>query len=102
MSRKTWPGLLLVATTFALLYATVFADLWRNWERDPNYSHGYLILPIVACLVWQQRDRLAMVQQRPTSWGLIVISVSVGMLLVGTAGVEYFLMRLSMYRLGAT
>jgi exosortase A len=96
MSRKSWPGLLLVATTFVLLYATVFADLWRNWERDPNYSHGYLILPIVACLVWQQRDRLAIVQQRPSAWGLIVISISVIMLLVGTAGVEYFLMRLSM------
>src|SRR5262249_48388459 len=90
------PGVFAVVATFVLLYAKVFADLCRNWARDPNYSHGFLILPLIASLVWQRRAQLATVQSRPTDAGLWLIGFSVVVLLVGTAGVEYFLMRVSM------
>src|SRR3954451_4859580 len=105
MTLQTWMtgrrGFACVASAFVLLYATVFVDLCRNWHRDPNYSHGYLILPIVGYLIWQRRHRLARVPSRPTGFGLAVMVVSVGVLLVGTAAVEFFLMRLSMLGVAA-
>jgi len=94
-------GLAAVFGTFVLLYAKVFVDLWRNWVRDPNYSHGFVILPIVAYLVWERRSRLAATPVKPANAGLAVIAMSVGVLLVGTAGVEYFLMRVSMFGVAA-
>jgi len=103
MTSRTWPwrGFALVASAYALLYAKVLVDLWRNWERDPNYSHGFLILPIVAYLIWQRREQLWAVPSRPARIGMAVMLVSIGMLLVGTAAVEYFLMRLSMVGVAA-
>jgi exosortase len=83
------------ALAYILLYGTVFQSLFQNWVRDPNYSHGFIILPIAGYLVWQRRERLASEPLRPSLFGLVVIAASLGMLLVGTAGIEFFLMRTS-------
>jgi len=80
---------------YALLYGRVFHSLYQNWMRDENYSHGFIILPIAAYLVWQRRDRLAAEPLQPSIAGLAVIAASLAMLLVGTAGIEFFLMRTS-------
>src|SRR5580765_1745507 len=86
-------GLMLVA--FAVLYSRVFVDLVRNWIRDDNYSHGFFVLPVVAFLVWRRRDRLAATERRPSLFGLPIIVISLLVLLTGTAGIEFFLMRTS-------
>ena len=98
-SRRQFPAsapyLAAFVVAFALLYAQVFVDLVKNWFRDPNYSHGFAILPISAYLVWLRRDRIAAVEPNPNWLGLLLVAGSLIMLLVGTAGVEYFLMRTS-------
>jgi exosortase len=81
--------------SFIVLYASVFVDLVKNWIRDPNYSHGFIVLPITAYLVWQARGRLAAAVPRPSAVGLVVIAASLVVLLIGTAGVEFFMMRTS-------
>jgi exosortase len=30
--------------------------LWWMWMNNPNYSHGFLIPPVTAWLLWRQRD----------------------------------------------
>ena len=82
-------------TVFLVLYAQVFVDLVRNWSRDANYSHGFLILPITAYLIWTRRKRLAATERRPSMVGLLLIVCSLIVLLVGTVGVEFFMMRTS-------
>jgi exosortase len=89
------PYLAALVAAFTLLYAQVFVDMVKNWIRDPNYSHGFVILPISAYLVWLRRDRIAAVVPNPNPFGLLVVAISLVTLLVGTAGVEYFLMRTS-------
>jgi exosortase len=84
-----------LVAAFLLLYGQVLFDLSRNWASDANYSHGFLVLPIVAYLVWERRGRLAATKRRPASAGLLVVAVSLIVLLAGTAGVEFFLMRIS-------
>ena len=38
--------------------------MWGWWLDAPEYSHGLLIPPVAAFLVWQQRDRLELVDFR--------------------------------------
>ena len=78
-----------------LLYGWVLLDLSRNWIRDETYSHGFLVLPVVAYLIWKRRGQLASTERRPVNGGLLIVVGSLIMLLVGTAGVEFFLMRTS-------
>ena len=77
------------------LYFRPFVDLVGVWFVDGNVSHSVLLMPVMAYLVWQRRDRLAATERQPTSFGLVVVIVSLAALLLGTAGVEFFLMRTS-------
>jgi exosortase len=84
-----------LVAAFLLLYGRVLFELAGTWATDANYSHGFLVLPIVAYLVWERRGRLAATKRRPANAGLLIVAVSLIVLLAGTAGVEFFLMRIS-------
>jgi exosortase len=89
-------GLILALGGFAILYAGIFAGLWRDWSADDNYSHGFLILPLAGYFIWERRHRLQQAEPRPSLLGLGVVLVSLGVLLVGVLGAERFLARVSM------
>ena len=84
-----------VAAAYLVLYAGLFADLFRVWLHEETYSHGLLVLPLIGYLVWRRRQALAAVEARPSVLGAVIVAVSLMVLMVGTAGVEFFLMRTS-------
>ena len=84
-----------MAAAFAILYAPVFVDLARTWLTDENYSHGPLLAPVAAFIVWRRRTLFTAEAVRPSNAGLILVLGGLAALLVGTAGVEFFLMRTS-------
>jgi exosortase len=94
-SRARWM-LLAVVAAGAWLYAGVLQDLVRDWSQDDNYSHGFLIPPLAAYFVWERRDRLARAVTRPSLWGLALVLASLGVLVAGILGVEFFLTRVSL------
>ena len=91
-----WLPLALLTATLLALYWPVLVDLVWNWSRDSNYSHAFLVLPVSAYLTWTRRSQLAATERRPSAAGLVLVLASLGALLVGTAGVEFFIMRLSL------
>jgi exosortase len=99
MTPRTRAGRLAIVAAlgvaFVSLYVRDFMELGRVWLRDDNYSHGVLVVPVIAYLVWSRRARLATLELAPSNVGLLVILASLAALLVGTAGVEFFLMRTS-------
>jgi exosortase len=84
-----------VVAALAALYFKPFVDLVGIWFDDENVSHSLLLVPVMAYLVWARRDRLAATERRPSYAGLALVIVSLGALLLGTAGVEFFVMRTS-------
>jgi exosortase len=69
-------GALLV---LALAYAPNFADLASTWSKNPNYSHGVLVVPFAIFIFWR---RLAAANEQPTFntdatsyWGWVVLAV---------------------------
>ena len=78
----------LIAALAAVVYARTFVTLWGTWLTNPNYSHGYLIPPVAAFLLWLERKRFAASVSRGTPWGLAVIAFALlGHLLSIRAGV---------------
>jgi exosortase len=80
----------------ALLYAAVLVKLVHQWGTDPTYSHGFLVAPIALFLVWQARDRLRRTSSRPSALGLVLITVSLGLYVLGSLGAELFVTRVSL------
>jgi exosortase len=82
---------------FALLfpYWSILVELVREWGANENYSHGYVIVPAAAYLVWLRRRALAQLPAQPSLAGLVLVGAGIAMLLAGTAGIELFLTRVS-------
>jgi exosortase len=78
------------------LYGPVLLKLWRDWQSDEGYSHGVLVAPIAALLVWRQRDRLRRLPRRPSSGGLAIVIASLMLFAAGSLAAELFSTRLSL------
>ncbi len=91
----TWWAVLMAAT-LAAIYAPVVRELWHDWWTDDNYSHGVLVPAITAFLLWNRREEFRARPLRLDARGLLLVAPSLGLLLLGTAGAEYFLQRVSL------
>jgi exosortase len=74
---KTW-ALAVAALVLGWTYAPNFRDLFSVWSTDPNYSHGYLIIPIALFLLWRRLSDMP-VEPLPTTvpapwWGWVILS----------------------------
>jgi len=70
-------------------YWPTLADMIHEWNRQPDYSHGYLVLPIALFFLWSRRSTFPGDQLRPSLWGLLLL-LSVGAIRV-VAGLYYLL-----------
>lgn len=85
------PLILLVASTFLLLFGGTIAELVRDWARDPDYGHGFLLLPLACYLAFRSRLRENPAPSRVGGLALLVTSVLVFWL--GTIAAEFFTRR---------
>jgi exosortase D (VPLPA-CTERM-specific) len=70
-------------------------DMWNSWITYPEYSHSLLIPPIAAFLVWQQKDRLELESFDGSYWGVLLVSLSGVLLMLGQLGTIYALVECS-------
>jgi exosortase len=55
----------------------------NRWERDPQYSHGYLV-PVFACaLLWLRRNKLARNADSGSWWGIGLLAVAFALRVAG-------------------
>jgi exosortase len=64
-----------VAAVLAWAYAPELRWLWETWGRDPNYSHGYLVIPMAALVFWRRRGR-GSTTTPPWQWGWLLLAVT--------------------------
>ena len=95
MTKEKAAAVALVACSFVFLFWDVLAKLVSEWSTNENYSHGFLMVPVAAYVVWRQRAQLAAEPARPSMVGLAMIIGSVLVLGVGRLGAESFVMRLA-------
>lgn len=88
-------GALLIASLLLAAYFQVFVKLATDWGRISDDSHGFLVPPFAAYLLWKKKNVLA--DFRPVAnWaGVVLTGVGLLILLVGVFGVELFLQRIS-------
>lgn len=86
-------GLLLVLVA---LYWQVVPEMVLQWQKDENYSHGFLVPLIAGYFFWQRWPELRERLVQPSNLGLAVIVWALLQLLVAWLGTEYFTMRSSL------
>jgi exosortase len=61
-----WTPFLVVSIALLLAYAAEFAWFWEIWSSDPNYSHGYFVIPVA---LWILSRRLKDTEKESWSRG---------------------------------
>lgn len=59
------------------------SELVGRWYKQEEYSHGFFLPLITLFLLWYRRDVLRKSRGAPSAWGLAVLAVSVGLLVLG-------------------
>jgi exosortase len=90
------PLLLLLILVVSAVYAPIVRELVRDWARDPNYSHGFLVPLISAFLLWRQRREFSRLTPDASNLGLVGILVAAALLVIGSAAAEVFTQRVSL------
>lgn len=86
---------LLIISSFLILYAHTIMEMIKNWSRDDNFSHGFLIPFVSAFMIWQKRDDLAQQNKVHDSWGIFIIFFAMLAHILGSISAETFSMRAS-------
>ncbi|TWU29128.1 Transmembrane exosortase [Novipirellula artificiosorum] len=87
-SRRVWlTSILPAAAVFfiAMLYAYLPTLRWMedSWRNEPDYSHGYLVLPLALFLLWSRRDSVPPMRSVISLGGLLLIAAGIGMRWLG-------------------
>ncbi|MFZ0287239.1 MAG: exosortase, partial [Terriglobales bacterium] len=96
VSGTTWLRASVLALLTGWLYAPILARLVEQWWHDPDFSHGFLVPLFSLFVLWKDRARVVRVRPAPSSWGLLIVSFGLFLLIAGVLGAELFLSRISL------
>lgn len=91
-ARQLAVPLVLIAVCF-LIYAPVLYYMGLHWNIDPDYSHGFLIVPLAIYFALERRRELAVAPVAGSWLGLVPLALGIAALAVGRLGAVLTLMR---------
>lgn len=83
--------LLALTATFVFSFWTTLGWLESQWRNEPDYSHGYLVIPLAAMLLYIRRDTFPGVTARIDLRGCSLLLLAVCMRVGGRFGYMDFL-----------
>jgi len=85
---------IICALLLALYYRTI-EWMFHAWWHSEQYSHGFLILPVAAFIVWTRRHELQ--EKHPLNHGLWLLGAGLGIYIFGLLRISNFYMALSLF-----
>ena len=71
-------------------------ELVGRWEKQEEYSHGYLIPLVTAYLIWQRRDLLKTLEFTPAWWPVVLVIIGLVVAVIGEISALYILIHFSL------
>ena len=93
LPRQIWIGILVVLmVVFFWSYWPAWMALITAWLEQPDYSHGFLVIPFAACFLWFRRDQFPHVCGSYAWAGVIFLLISIALRVLSA---RYFIVALN-------
>src|SRR5579862_8398536 len=66
-------SVVMACAVFGLAFQREIVGAIRVWIGSTAYNHCFLILPLVAVLLWSRREAIASLRPRPAAWALVLV-----------------------------
>lgn len=93
--KKYWAGFVGVLVCLGAVYWQIFAVLFEQWSKDPNYSHGFFVPVIAGWFAYRQWGTIRRTVVAPSLTGIAVMIGAMVLLVLGFLSTEYLTMRAS-------
>ncbi len=94
--RALWIPVAVALAALLAVYAPVIAGMAAEWATFPSLSHGFVVPLVSAYLIWRRRELIRAEPLGSARAGLAVLTVALGLLVVGLVTGESFVSRLSL------
>jgi exosortase len=74
-----WFALATAIVALVWSFWPAWVSLITTWEREPDYSHGWFVIPIALYLLWNFRDSMPATTSMIHLGGLIVLAIAIGL-----------------------
>ena len=95
VAKVNWQPVLWFGALLIVCYAPILYRMGVQWATDENMGHGFFVPLVAAYVVWQRRDKLAVIPLQTNRWGLVLVIWAALQALVATLGAELFTARLA-------
>ena len=92
MAKRTL-GIVCAGAILLACYAPVLAGMVRQWAGDADMSHGFLVAPAAAIVVWRRRKELRRIPLQTNWWGVGIVVLGGLQMLLGALAAQVFLVR---------
>lgn len=75
----------LIALTLAV-YGPILRAMVEHWQFDPDYSHGFLIVPLAIYFAYEKKYELEDAKIEGSWWGVLLLTFGLALLAVGQLG----------------
>lgn len=76
LQPSQWMAVAVVSAAFLWSFWPTLAWMVRSWESEPDYSHGYLVVPIALAFLWVRRGRFPAEGVQPAVLGGLLLVVA--------------------------
>ena len=88
----SWGFLLILGLGITAIFQEGVSLMVLWWEKE-EYSHGYLIAPIVAFLIWQKKDQLERLQFTGSWTGVVLVIFGLSLFFAGELNAPYIVIQ---------
>jgi exosortase len=68
-----WLTAVLMLAVIAWAYGPTLREMLRQWQSQPDYSHGYLVAPIATYFLWSRRASFPWHERQPCWRGAVLL-----------------------------
>lgn len=91
-----WTALAWFGALIVLLFAPVLRDMFKEYVKDESMGHGFFVPVVAGYMIWQRKAELERTALQPHWSGWALCLAGFALLLLGTFGAEFALMRIGL------